>query len=235
MLSKKAFTLLEVLLSVCLVSIILTCVYATFWGGLRLNAQADRDSRIYREVRWSFDVIKKDLENMVTYDFTNSYPDRVSFVGKDDEIVFMVSSPEGLKFVRYYVSSEPQGKIHKVLIGQTYKRNIDMAVESGVTSYKKAFLMREESPFVDFLTNSTENQKQEVVSDQVRDNSLSFEFGEIKEESSSDVTWSKEWQQPKLPQEVKVTLDFILGKNSTQVLTLTKDIILPTEIMRGKK
>jgi prepilin-type N-terminal cleavage/methylation domain-containing protein len=229
MLNKKAFTLLEVLLAVSITSIILVCVYTTFWSGMRINARSERDSKIYREVRWSFDLMKKDIGNMVFYDFSNSYPDKMPFLGKNDEMTFIEPSEDGLKVIRYYLSTQAQGKVHKVTIGQTYKNNVDMVIRSDEASYRKMFLIREEIPFVDFLSNSTEGLKQEIISDQIRENSLSIQYGDIKDKNASEVTWTQEWHAPNLPKEIKVTMDFIVGEKKARTLSLTKEIFVPIE------
>jgi len=55
---RRGFTLIELLLGLSLFSIIALIVYSTFSGGLMLSRRANHQNDIYRQARWSLELIK---------------------------------------------------------------------------------------------------------------------------------------------------------------------------------
>ena len=105
----KAFTLVELLLGLTIFSVIGLCVYSVFSGGIRLSGASERQGKIYREARLSFSLMAKEIENMLPYDFSNSYQDKNAFLGEEKQITFLIGNDDGLKAVSYYIVF-PEGR-----------------------------------------------------------------------------------------------------------------------------
>ncbi len=225
--NKKGFTILEILLSLCIVGIISATIYSTFWGGIRLSERAQLNGGILRDVRLSFELLKKDLENMVVYDFSNSYPDRFSLTGTESELTCIIPTPQGLKAVHYVLAKRQEGKVHTVVVGERYKKNVTVT-EQTTASLKTDFLIREEIPFAEYLSQQGQNIKSELISDHVKENGIQFSYGYYADKNASDLSWVNEWKYRDLPAEVKVHLDFVSKDKEAQIVSFAKDIFIPT-------
>ena len=159
--SILGFTLLEVLLGLTIFGMIAACVYSTFAGGIRLSRSAERQGKVYREARWALDVISKDLENMIPYDFSNSYKDRQAFEGSEDKITFFLPGKDGLRVVSYFLASDDPGAIYKIIIGRTYSKNVTVTNQDQAGGIRVDTLIRKERSFADYL-NGDQDRKSVV-------------------------------------------------------------------------
>ena len=125
---NSAFTLIELLLGLSIFSVVSLCLYASFSTGIHLSRRSEKNNKIYREIRWALEQMSLDLENAVFYDFSNSYPGKLSFIGEDEKISFLLPSDEGLKVVSYYHMKPSESKIHQTLIGKTYSKNVNQII-----------------------------------------------------------------------------------------------------------
>ncbi len=88
--NKNAFTLIELILGLSIFSIISLCLYGVFSGGIQVNRKSKNQNDFYREIRMSFSLMEKELENMVSYGFSAArYEDKSSFMGSDNQISFI--------------------------------------------------------------------------------------------------------------------------------------------------
>ncbi len=227
-LRQKGFTLIELLLGLTIFSLIITCIYSTLAGGIHLSRRSQQQNDIYREMRWSLNWMSKDLENMVPYNFTNSYPEIFACMGDDKKITFLLPTDDGLKVVSYYLASTQGGSIHKVTIGQTYKKNV-----STMTKYEEKYrvdsLVREEFDFADYLQDPAQAKGEiEIVASNVRENGLKYSYGYLEGEKSATVAWKNNWSSNNLPRYVRIDIDFQSAQKPFQLHSLTKDIWIPT-------
>jgi type II secretory pathway pseudopilin PulG len=225
-LTKKSFTLLELLLGLSIFALISLCIYSVFSGGLQLNDRSQRQGEIYREARWSLTLMAKELENMVPYDFANSYPDLAPFVGGKDSISFILSTGEGLKVVGYYLASPQRDAIFQTIIGSTYSKNVTVT-NKFVESTQAQYLVRSEKDFVAYLNDqSLEDAEIEVISQNVKDGGLRFSYGFLQDEESTVVFWQDSWSFNDIPLNVRIEIDFLYPEEE-RVLTTQRDVLIP--------
>lgn len=225
--NKKAFTLLEVLLAISLISLVLAGVYSAFWGGISLSKRSEDSNRIFREIRWAVDTLSHDLENMVPYDFSGSYEDKAAFLGIDNRITFFVESPQGLKVVSYYLLQPENSSVYKVIIGKTYKKNVSGVIRSEEQAERREYLVREEQPLIDYLSGEAVNPEDvEVISTYVAENGLRFSFG-YSSSDGHDMSYRSEWKNNYIPANVSIDFDFILPEETKKRLTIKREILIP--------
>lgn len=220
--SKKAFTLIEMLLALSIVSIISLCIYNTFASGVQLNLRSEQHNKIYREANLAFSLIAKELANAASYDFSNSYLGKKDFYGEEDKITFLLATQDGLKAISYYLSAPEEGKIQETLIGNTYSENVSAVVLRNEVEVRENYLIREELPFVQYLTGSEKYVEKEIISKHIKEDGLRFFYGASgneKERSSKLHT--------NIPSAISLEIDFMSKSSAKDSLTLRRDIYIP--------
>ncbi len=221
--------MLELLLGIGIFSIIILAVYSVFWSGTRLSYYSNQQGKLYREMRWTLSLMNDELENAVPYDFTNSYPDKKSFIGEHNQITFLNATDKGLRVISYHLESSSNDKVHRVLIGQTYTKNVNINLtnEPGRTTY---CLVREEKSFLDFVNGvSDENTETEIIGSRVQQDGLQIFYGVSKDKDKSITTWENEWKGKGIPAQVRLEVDFSIPVqgNENLAMTFSKDIFIP--------
>jgi prepilin-type N-terminal cleavage/methylation domain-containing protein len=117
-LPKSGFTLIEVLLSLVLLTIILGTVYSSFFTIQRALERFDGVSLKYHEIRSALDVMRREVESAFLYQspFLTSTKKQTAFVMKDRDIFSKSASVmsltaftfkgNGTKSVSYYVEEK---------------------------------------------------------------------------------------------------------------------------------
>ena len=100
---ERGFTLIEILLAISILSIVSLCVFNVLRTGLLLGERAQVKSDFYHQIRTTLDLMTEELENMVPYDFSNSYPGRTAFEGSDRKIIFIKADEDRLKVISYFI------------------------------------------------------------------------------------------------------------------------------------
>jgi type II secretion system protein J len=224
---KEGFTLVELLLGLIIFSLVSVAVYSVFWGGIRLDYQSEVQNEVLREVRLAFDLLARELENMLFYDFSSSYPEKVSFQAKPGEIMLLSSENDELKVISYFLEDPNDSEIVGTVMGGRYAKNIKIETVEKEEA-KEFYLVRTEQAFVDYLSDKPPvDKKQEVIATHLKENGLRFSFGIADSEESEEVTWSESWGFSYLPSYVKIEMDFILSGESGSVKTFSKKILIP--------
>ena len=226
--SHKAFSLLELLLGLLIFSIVSASIYSVFWSGIRLDKRSKSQNRIFREARWTFMLMEKELGNSLLYDFSNSYPDTVSFVGETDRIAFLASNDGKMKVIKYYLQPASETNIFQVIIGNVYSKNVTVRNESS-DSLKTSYLMREEISFSDFLNDNTDKENnKEIIASHIKSDGLRFYFGIADKEDSNNIDWDENWSFKYSPSHIKIEIDFLSEGKEEIVKTFTKKILIPS-------
>lgn len=226
---KYGFTLIELLLGLTLFSLVLLTLYSTFYSGIRLSRQTDRQGNVYREARWALTLIERELENMVGYDYSGSYEGKYPFMSSDGRFSFILASPQGLKVITYYVLRPDEGDIFKVIIGETYAKNVSTVVSQESASKKEAYLIREEKTWTDFINDTQgEDAQKEIIAGHLTEDGLRISFGYSVGEDSKETQWKESWDGNYIPSMVKIEMDFILPGEDGKTVTLTKDVLIPS-------
>ncbi len=205
----KGFTLVEMLLGFLIFSIIAVTAYSIFHSGLILSKRSDDKNAIFREMAWSLDTLAKDLENMVAYDFSNSYSDRTSFTGTSGTLSLILPTNDGLKEIVYSLKKEDLGSIYKVIIGASSRAPSSIVSRYTEKSAAVSSLTREEKPLIDDLASLGEGQE-EVLSPHIEEGSLKFSYAYIEgKDENAKLVWRDKWDLNYLPSGVKVNLTFV--------------------------
>ncbi len=226
--NKKAFTLIEILLAITLMSLIFVGVYSAFWGGISLSKRSEDNSELFREIRWGVDLMSGDLENMVTYDFSGSYPDKSAFIGNEEKVSFIIEDKSGLSVVSYYLLKPDAVKRHQVIIGQTFKKNVSGTISQETKALASHYLVREKNGFIDFLMGvPAESDEIEIVSTHMAEDGLNFSFG-FTEENSREMTYKSEWINNYIPSNIIIEVDFLLPDKEQKLLSFKREVLIPS-------
>ena len=228
MISPKGFTLIELLLGLIIFSIVALSLYSTFAQGIKLNRKAESVNKIFRDIRWTMNQMVADLEKMAPFDFSKTNSEQLAFLGKLDQLSFILPSPTGLQVVSYYLQRPEDVHIHKIIIGEKSKKNIAVVIQNEEES-KPQYLIREEHPFVDHLqTNLTLNGDQEILSTQVKEGGLKFSYAYLDTKTEDkQIIWQDQWSKPYLPFGVRVQITFLNTDPSEKEVVVQRDILVP--------
>lgn len=223
-LMTKAFTLIELLLGLTIFSMIALVIYGTFSGGLLINERSQGQGEVTREARISLELMAKELENMVPYEFSASSAEEIAFKGEENKISFIIPTDNGLKRVSYYLISPEQRQIKTTVMGKTYKKNVSVITKREETSRLK-YLVREETDFKSSGSIS-ENTKIEILATHVIEDTLRFSYAYMEDEKSQEITWKNEWNLKDIPLSVRIEINFL--KSSKGDLPMVKDVLIPS-------
>jgi len=120
----SGFTLLEVLISLTLLTIVLGAVYSSFFSVHNVLGRFEDVSMKYHEARTALDIMRREIESAVIIhsatDMNDSFEDQTAFVIRDRDIMGKSTSElsltsisfkgSGLNTVSYYVE-EKDGKL----------------------------------------------------------------------------------------------------------------------------
>ena len=242
--SIKSFTLIELLLGLVIFSFIGLVIYSLLASGIRLSQQFEKENEIYREMRWTVELMAREMENMVYYDFSgsgtepkSSYRDKTAFKGTSDEISFLLDIKNHLKVVQYGLSKPTEGKVYKTIIGSVYRTNVSQTLVLQLNR-KIAYLVREEENFADALQENAEQNKDfEILSTHLQEGGLKFSYGYY-EKDSTTLSWRTDWDKNYLPKAVRMEFTFVWpdeDKNekpadNPRLIHLAYDVFIPTTI-----
>lgn len=226
----RGFSLIELLLALSIFAVIAFCIYNTFWAGIKMNERAGRDQKIYRQARTALDLMSRELENMVAYSLTESYPDKTSFQGNDKKITFIIPDREGLKVVSYYLVY-PEGKsVLTTIIGRHYSKNVAVTITQQ-EGLQENYLVREEKSLAEYLAGvSDEKSEVQVIATNVREDSLKFSYGYMEDEEKNIYSWKSDWSFADIPAAVRVELEFLLPGKKKHSVTFQKDVLIPSGV-----
>lgn len=224
----KAFTLIEMLLGLGLFSIIALSLYGAFASGMKIERRSEGGNRIYREIRWSLDKITDDLENMVSYDFSNSYPEKTAFLGEAHRLSCVVPTESGLTTVNYYLKLPEEGSVYTTVVGKRYNKNTNMVVRFE-EQLSVNLLVREEKSFIESLqAESGTTPELDILSARVAEDGLTFYYAYLEgEEENAQIIWKDSWAFDYLPSGIRVELNLIPFDRTEDAVTIRRDVFIP--------
>ena len=222
---KSGFTLIELLLGLIIFSVVGLTIYTTFSAGISLSHRSEKGGEVYREIKTTFNLMTKELENMAPYNFSESYPGQKAFTAKENEITFILPTAKGLKVVRYHLADPEETSIQKTIIGQTYSRNVSGVVNLEEISRIK-YLVREEADFKDYLQSGLDDALVEILATHVEEDGLKFSYAYLEGEKEENIVWKNEWDSDYIPLGVRIEINFLPAEGGN--IPLTKDILIPT-------
>jgi type II secretory pathway component PulJ len=200
--NRKGTTLIELLLGLMIFSLISLAVGATLMAGIRLFRQTERSSQIDFQARLLMVRLARDIENMVPYDYSGSYPDRQAFTGGPDGFSFILARDDGLKTVSYSFQSLFPDRIHTVVMGRKSRKNESLILRHDENALRE-YLIRREVPLFDHWQG--EEGTEEIFSDRDRSH-FKFSYAFAANENGG-LSWHESWDKKELPRAVRIEMD----------------------------
>lgn len=239
--NNKGLSIVELLISISIFSIVSLTLYSTFANGLRLSKQANRNEQFYRGVRWSFDTVTQDLENMIPYNLPeveegsihevivegqtslDADEQKMSFYGSKNKISLLLATKQGLSIVRYYLDDPEDALINKTTLGFRSDKNVDIDLKNSQSVNMVSFV-REEMPLV-VLDQQGQTQQPfvEILSQNVEAESLQFQYLQKKENDK----WLATWEEDFFPAGVRIKMVFCDPNEPMNKHEYYKNILIP--------
>ena len=225
---RKGFTFVEVIIAIAIFSVVALGIYGTFVGWIELGTRFDKKYIVDRDIRWTFAQMTKDLENMRSYDFSFSYSKMRSFIGKKDEVSFLVTTKDGLRAVHYSLATPDSTKIHTVRVGK--KHSMPQSIVVNYSQENRLYaLVREEKSFVDYLNESTgKDTDEEVLTPRVALGGLKFLYPYKDEQDEKKIIWKDVWENDFLPLAVRIQLTLSEEEVSNHSSPYEQFVFIPT-------
>jgi hypothetical protein len=207
---------------------IIVCIYSTFSSGIQLNVRSEKHNRIYKEANLTLRLLNEELANAVSYDFSNSYPDKRDFSGQPHQIRFLLPTETGLRVVRYYLIEADRDKVHQVVIGDTYQKNVDTQLTPTINFREERFLVREESSLVAHLNQSSQDfGEREIISKHIGPEGLRFFYSGQDPVTGDAISRKTIWQTKGMPAQVSLEIDYLSTNPKQKGMTLKRSIYIP--------
>ena len=229
--SKKSFTLIELLLGLSIFAIIGSLIYSTYSAGIRVSRKAERDGDVFREVRWTYDLMERDLENAIFFDFSSSYEGRVSFSGSSNQFTCFIGSDQGIRVVTYALMMPDFGEVETTIVNETTQGNVDI-LESVTEEGNSQYLVRKEISLLEYLQDSEERVEDsvEIIATHIQQGGMALEYASRQEESQ-EIVWQGSWSNNALPPAVQIELTFVAParsqKETDKTFRFSKKVLIP--------
>lgn len=211
----QGFTLIETLLAVSIFALAGLIVSTTFWNGMMLSKRVDRHKNFNSEAVFALNLMAAEVENIVRYDFSQSYPELNDFLVNDHAIQFILESEDGLKVVRYFCAEADRDQVHTVRTGPTHKKNTNVTLKNeNRVSWQ---LYRAEKPLTEFFSNQEMNEV-EIIATHINPDGFKIFFG------------GEGIGTTALPQNMLLSLETESAKDNL----IEKEVMLPLTVVRGK-
>jgi len=225
--SLKGFTLIEILVALGIFSVVVLSLYGSFWAGMKINKRAHQNDNVYRQIAFGLEEMTRDLEQSVSYDFSQFQQGVNAFEGSSAEISFLLPTEEGLKQVHYYLVAEDETFIHRVVIGEHYEKNVSFTVMNQSAPSRYA-LIREEKLFVDVLANFS-SFGPEVVALGIAEGGLQFSYAFLQQEGdAAKIVWEDVWGKDYIPAGMKIKISFLNAEKKDGLQEIEKSVYIPT-------
>jgi general secretion pathway protein J len=225
--TQKGFTLLELILSISILSVVLVTIYGTLSMGSRAWEKGERDIEKIQRERVVMNLLSREIKSIFPYKVTPSERDThkefYAFEGKKDSISFVSTAPlkgekGGLSWLTFWVEDD-EGLV-------VVERD---ALRADIFEEKE----------------SIDKDEMEVLDQQVT--AIRFEYYQLKSgktEGEGEGEWEEKWDAEKeraLPSAVRVELTFEeegRGEDSEGEV-YTKELITPLMVqvkkLRGRR
>ncbi len=227
--TQYAFTFVETLLGFLIFSIVALVLYSTFFSGLKIQQRSHDDTAMYHEVKMALDMMGRELEQAMAFDFSKMSSDLKDFEPTAQSISFLMADRHGaIKRISYYLEDKDRVQIFKTLIGEHYQNNVSV-VNVKQEQIPSVVLMRREEPFADFIAGAhTSHERQEVLLDHVEPKSFRFLYALGLAEDKTSLAWQETWDKEYIPAFIRLEMTLIPSQPKEKPLMIKKDIYIPT-------
>lgn len=225
----RGFTLVEVLLGVLIFSVIALSLYSSFNAGLKLNKTLDSSMKAQKDALWALQHIARDMEHMVAYDFSNSYPQQKSLTVDQGSALFFISTGQGIRAVRYFLWAPDEGRVSTTALGVTTTQNIQTQ-NIKTTEDRQWVVAREEQDFKEYFLNGFDPDDREIMSSSAGAEGLKFLFAQGGP-GEEEILWADHWSKDTLPRGVRVELTVQTGSG---LVKFHRDVLIPSGDLDAK-
>ncbi len=204
----RSFTLLELLLGMLIASLVGLVLYEVLANGIKLHQKSRHIYKIYREAFVAFELWGQDVNNALSYDFSQSFPDINAFDGDEQELHVMRATTDGLKMVHFYT--------------REYRH------ESSLFRHREnlaKFLAEAESP----TERNEPRTSEEVLSHNLQGKGgVKFSYGSYVKDANqaSKLSWTNTWHDKTLPAAVRMRLHLFNPDDEHRPIELNRTIYL---------
>ena len=227
---QQGFSLIELLLALGIFSLIALTLYSTFATGMGISKRSEKVDRVYREARWAIEKMARELENMASYNFRNSYPEREDFIGESNQLTFLHPTDKGLKVIRFLTQNLEFGSVHKTVVGEHSDRNVSVVTDFKEQATGTVALVREEKDFLDSLSGETNvPKKTSVLSAKVAKEGLKFSYPYLgSSEDEEKIIWKDVWEHNYIPSAIRLEVTFVNPSSQEGLLPVERTVFIPT-------
>lgn len=196
--TNKGFSVLELILSLLLMSVVLLSIYGAYFQFIYAQGKNQASAQHYIDMLSGLSQISRDMTNIVYFDFSLNYPDQLSMYGDEQSIFFFVKNGYSIDAVEYRAFSLDQiyqnstDNIFRSFLDQTY---------SEILGKSYFVLVRRSSSYTNYLSSGAW-EKERIVMPPVQ--SLEdLRWGYLVQDPEYDNDeWLKEWFEKTPPQAV---------------------------------
>ena len=220
-----ALTLIEFLVAFAIFSTIALSVYGTFYSGMQINKRTKNFENFYRSIYWTFDIVQRDIDNMVRFNMSNPDNPQESFSGDATGFSLIVPSEAGFKRISYRLAEPNEAHIHKVQIGFHTSRNISLTTGHIQNQEHTNYLIRQEEIW------GKNSSKEEILNRHIVSNSLKISYASLDKDS---LEWKNEWTDDSFPIAIRLEMTFLAPENPKESVVIQKTIPIVLKINNTK-
>lgn len=223
---RAGFSVIELILGLGIFAVMASSVYMIYANAVRIDAQSRRLGDLSSESYWVLKSFEEDVQNMVAYRYhkEGTDEDRLAFVGEEGSLAFVTEGDDALQWVSYRLEPQASGTVHQTILGRHQRKNEDMVLEEQSTERRPEILTRRTAPFNGLPPEDTDPLSSEILTKNVAGQGMKFFYAGSADKSG--FSWRSQWKELGPPAAVRVVLR-VVDESTSQVLELTKDILVP--------
>jgi hypothetical protein len=227
---KHGFTFVEFLLGFLIFSIMAVALYSTFASGLKIQKRANSEGLLYHQAKMSLDMIARELESSLSFNFSQSYPALKPFEAGRQRFSFLIADRDQIKRVTYYAQDPDKAMVHKILLGQRSQKNVAVTNIRSNASLGEVVLMRREELLAHFVNGQNDvSSQEEIILDHIEEKSFKILYAYLTtEKGATTLQWQEGWDKDYLPAGVRLEMTLRPSGQSQKVVSVVKDIYIPT-------
>lgn len=226
--SPRGFTLVEILLGISIFSLIALTVFNVLNNGIRISRQSGGADDTDRQFLFMFELLERELQNIVPYDFSGISETQRAFVGDSASMMFITITGGELKAVRYFLEDAPAGTQHQEIIGKVHSGNVSVTESSSALLMTKN-LIREEMPMAEFLADdfvfNESHSRAQILASSVEPAGFKIEYGS--ENREGGLSFGIYPPEKEIPQIVRVSLKIRTADQNAGAVELSRKILIP--------
>ena len=221
-----AFTLVEMLLGMAIFAVTAAGLYSVLGGSLRLEKKVRDLHARCQDIRLTFDLLDKDLENMIPYPFEKGRSDRWTFKGRRDQMSFFIPADEGVEQIEYSAGDVDAGgrredRLYRVKNG----REIFEEDKADRGDKGRSYFMRRSLPLAVILSGVNGKGVPVALVGGLVPEGVRFCYGVLSKDKFGErkVAFQDEWKDDHIPDVIRIEIFLDDRKASGERVTVRRD------------